>query len=566
MYKKEIKDNRNVEDKLNDITVVVASHRISEAVILFTKCWLMSESSKKYNLVIGYDKDWNVDDIKKIKQLYDKVYDVSDVYEKQKKFYKADREIGFAGKVGVIRKLVKTRYAIWLDDDIEIIGDITPFIIPYFNSNKWIGVPRYRSMNPTLYDSGFENGFYQKHNTQNGFYIVDITSQQFNEYADFMSCGKMFDDEIGLLKYYNGDVNTFNEDTFDLYDRNMFETTDAIKDSYHTWRHPERFAKSIQERNVIIKHWAGRPLKKYYINHMKSSYKFNNLKDIVVLYSKNGFSYKQMEYEILEIEYVIKSIKKFCTSFVDRIFVIGDDVPKSIENDVIVYHCDNPYTHCKDANLIHKIRFACTEIKDLSDDFLVVSDDQIVTKESNWDDFVPRLNKKLTFNKSLLSKGDWKVQLYHTLEQFNSKNIFEPHIWSPMNKNKFLEMCDRFDYQHNSNCIVFTLYYNFIKQKPINNFEHTYIPNNISNFKLQKLNINNITRHLSWTDNAFKNVQFRNLLNKIVGFDKENNSPTPQPVIPKNSKSKLRQIKEDIKNGKLKKVFIDDKYTWKRYE
>ena len=69
MYKKEIKDNRNVEDKLNDITVVVASHRISEDVILFTKCWLMSESSKKYNLVIGYDKDWNVDDIKKIKQL-----------------------------------------------------------------------------------------------------------------------------------------------------------------------------------------------------------------------------------------------------------------------------------------------------------------------------------------------------------------------------------------------------------------------------------------------------------------------------------------------------------------
>ena len=41
---------------------------------------------------------------------------------------------------------------------------------------------------------------------------------------------------------------------------------------------------------------------------------------------------------------------------------------------------------------------------------------------------------------------------------------------------------------------------------------------------------------------------------------------TPQPDIPKNSKSKLSQIKEDIKNGKLKKVFIDGKYTWKRYE
>lgn len=57
----------------------------------------------------------------------------------------------------------------------------------------------------------------------------------------------------------------------------------------------------------------------------------------------------------------------------------------------------------------------------------------------------------------------------------------------------------------------------------------------------------------------------QNVLNKFLNKSNKN-TPTPQPVIPKNSKSKLRQIKEDIKNGKLKKVFIDGKYTWKRYE
>lgn len=305
----------------------------------------------------------------------------------------------------------------------------------------------------------------------------------------------------------------------------------------------------------------------------KSSFNlFNNRHDCVMVYGKSGIDSKEMTCgKYLEIEYVIASIKKFCKSWCGRIFIVGSEPPKSIQKDVIHIPCDNPYTHCKDANIIHKLRYACENISDLSDDFLMISDDQIVTKNSSWEDMKPRIVRKYTdwtdrkwqHNRTI---DKWHEYLYNTLQLFpkNTRAFWEPHIWSPINKHKFVEMCKKYDYQKCTDCITQSLYYNFIKQPIVKQFDHTHLAK--SNKILSFINTPTNDRHLSWTDNAFKNKQFRDILNKIVGFDKENNSPTPQPVIPKNSKSKLRQIKEDIKNGKLKKVFIDGKYTWKRYE
>lgn len=307
---------------------------------------------------------------------------------------------------------------------------------------------------------------------------------------------------------------------------------------------------------------------------IKDSFNFFNKKkhDCVMVYGKSGIDSKEMTCgKYLEIEYVIASIKKFCKSWCGRIFIVGSEPPKSIQKDVIHIPCDNPYTHCKDANIIHKLRYACENISDLSDDFLMISDDQIVTKNSSWEDMKPRIVRKYTdwteqkwqHNRTI---DKWHEYLYNTLQLFpkNTRAFWEPHIWSPINKHKFVEMCKKYDYQKRTDCITQSLYYNFIQQPIVKQFDHTHLTK--SNKILSFINTPTNDRHLSWTDNAFKNKQFRDILNKIVGFDKENNSPTPQPVIPKNSKSKLRQIKEDIKNGKLKKVFIDGKYTWKRYE
>lgn len=312
---------------------------------------------------------------------------------------------------------------------------------------------------------------------------------------------------------------------------------------------------------------------------------FNTKKyDCVMPYSKSGVDSKAMSCGMhLEIEYVIASLKKYCSSWCGRIFIIGSEPPDAIKKDVIYIPCDDPYTHFKDANIIHKLRYACENIPDLSEDFLMISDDQIVTKESTWEDMTPRIirkysdwsEKKWQINR----KTDiWHEALYQTLNLFpkNKAAFWEPHIWSPMNKMKFIEMCKEYDYEHNIACITLSLYYNYINQPIVKNFDHIHLINNDTGIRnMRRLDLNNLTRHLSWTDKPFGENEFRNLLDKIVGFDEEISAPSEIDTI----KNKIQQIKsrndgirpsrrsmilDDISAGRIVKIPHKNGYVWKR--
>ena len=292
--------------------------------------------------------------------------------------------------------------------------------------------------------------------------------------------------------------------------------------------------------------------------------------DCVLVYEMTGVDSKVMTCgEHLEIEYVIASLKKFCSSWCGRIFVVGSEPPNAIKNDVIHIPCDNPYTHCKDANIIHKLRYACEHIPDLSDDFLMISDDQIVTKESSWEDMTPRIvrmykekneawwneNRRIDF---------WHECLYQTMKLFPKDTccFWEPHIWSPMNKYKFIEMCNKYDYAHNIGCISQSLYYNYVNQKPVRNFDHTHLLDGNAYRVLSKLNVSNVCRHLSWADRAFSRPEFRHLLNTIVGFP-EGNKPVVKPK-PKKEISRIKSLRDDIANGNVIKVSVNGGFIWKR--
>lgn len=288
--------------------------------------------------------------------------------------------------------------------------------------------------------------------------------------------------------------------------------------------------------------------------------------DCVMVYSKNGVDSQEMTCgNYLEMEYVIASLKKYCSSWVGRIFIVGSKPPERVNKDVIYISCDNPYTHCKDANIIHKLRYACENIQDLSDDFLMISDDQIVTKESSWEDMKPRIvrmysdwteekwekNRKIDF---------WHECLYRTLNLFSKYKVafWEPHIWSPMNKYKFIEMCKKYNYQKDISCITQSLYYNFINETPIRGFDHLHLGNKNSKYRVNSLTINELPRHLSWTDSVFSEKRFRDILDNVVGFkniklDKINNM------------SMIEKIREEIKNGKIVKVKKPNGvYIWKK--
>jgi hypothetical protein len=293
-----------------------------------------------------------------------------------------------------------------------------------------------------------------------------------------------------------------------------------------------------------------------------------------MVYGKNGVDSQEMTCgNYLEMEYVIASLKKYCSSWVGRIFIVGSEPPERVKKDVIHVPCDNPYIHCKDANIIHKLRYACENIQDLSDDFLMISDDQIVTKNSSWEDMKPRIvrmysdwtEEKWKKNRKM---DTWHEYLYKTLNLFpkNKVAFWEPHIWSPINKYKFIEMCEKYNYQKDISCIILSLYYNFINETPIRGFDHLHLENKNSK-KINCLTISGLPRHLSWTDVAFKEKKFRDMLDDIVGFNEniyiDNVSDVNKLITSK--KSNLQKIREGIRNGTIVKEYKPDgTYVWKK--
>ena len=317
---------------------------------------------------------------------------------------------------------------------------------------------------------------------------------------------------------------------------------------------------------------ANKRLKKMSTKDIKDMFDFfSNLVnyDCVMVYGKCGIDSNEMTCgEHLEMEYVIASLKKYCSSWIGRIFIVGSEPPEQIKDSVIHIPCDNPYTHCKDANIIHKVRYACENIPDLSDDFLMISDDQIVTKESSWDDMKPRIVRRFrdwsTERWERNRKVDfWHECLYNTLNLFpKDKSCFwEPHIWSPINKQKFLEMCNKYDYEHNTDCIIFSLYYNFIEQDIISGFDHLHLENSKAKKRIDTLSLDSVPRHLSWADIAFSEKRFRDILDVIVGF-KENSDGLK---LNNNGREMIQKLREGIRNGTIvKEMQPDGSYIWRK--
>lgn len=244
--------------------------------------------------------------------------------------------------------------------------------------------------------------------------------------------------------------------------------------------------------------------------------------DVIFVYHDFGLHSTQMTCgKRLEIEYVIGSLKRYCSSWLGNIYVIGSVPPEPIRKDVIHIPCDNPFKHCKDANIIHKVRYACENVKELSDDFLMVSDDQIVTKNTVWEDFQPRIEKDYTDTKKYNDRwwknriarinDNFQENLYATLKKFpdDRRYRFQAHIWSPINKTKFIEMCKKYDYQHDNGCVIYTLYYNFIKQPIVKDFDHKTF------YNFTATNRKKLPTHIGWFDKAFQKSEFRSMLENI---------------------------------------------------
>ena len=93
---------------------------------------------------------------------------------------------------------------------------------------------------------------------------------------------------------------------------------------------------------------------------------------------------KSFDNNNFEIKVAVASIKKYFKCLNRIIIVTQIDPIKELGDDIIWIYQDDIYKHDKDANIIEKVRAAIEKVPDLTDDFIMWSDDQFITKDTEW--------------------------------------------------------------------------------------------------------------------------------------------------------------------------------------
>lgn len=217
-----------------------------------------------------------------------------------------------------------------------------------------------------------------------------------------------------------------------------------------------------------------------------------------------------------ELRYSLRSVEKHIKG-VRNVFVVGEN-PGFLSDKVIYIPALDPYPcdlNNKDRNIWHKLETACKHPL-LSEDFLFSADDNIVLKDSTWSDFIPRhlgladnryCDRARLFNKKL---NDWTKTRIKTFLRFDSAHryLWHPHMFTQINKTKFLRCCKDSDYRNRNDVIIFTYYFN-----------HEPIPRLVENFDTEEYQqaktLTTTCRHISHWDAAFSYEPFKTTLEML---------------------------------------------------
>lgn len=250
------------------------------------------------------------------------------------------------------------------------------------------------------------------------------------------------------------------------------------------------------------------------------------IKHDVVYVLGNGSKFKN-----LEIKISITSMIKFCSHWINEIYIVGED--SGIKNPKVhhIYAPDVSKSN-KDANIIYKLNAAMQKIPKLTENFLFCSDDILVTKKSDWEDFMPRqvfeYNQNDEFRRQMKEQSkdnSWDMLLLGTLDRFvgNREHIYfyEPHIFAPINKKYFKRMCNEIDYLNSKHVIIMSLWFNWLGlRNPPKKFDHSSIFN-----QQQAINMKSAERHVTYNDKAFGVKAFRDRLIELVTMDEFKRNP-----------------------------------------
>lgn len=165
-----------------------------------------------------------------------------------------------------------------------------------------------------------------------------------------------------------------------------------------------------------------------------------------------------------ELRYSLRSLEQNFENL-GNVFIVGNR-PNWLQNVIFIPALD-PYKANKDANLINKLILACYH-KELSEEFLNMSDDMILLQKRSYDDFkVPYTSNSIANFVPNQKLNKWQTRIKATIDILKERHyrydIFEAHCPYLIRKKDYPTVMLKYAYGEGIGYCGNTLYYNTMR-------------------------------------------------------------------------------------------------------
>ena len=402
---------------------------------------------------------------------------------------RAEFKIGWMAKAEIMRR-ARGEWAVWIDHDVEVQGDIGPMVDYAMKNAEWFASPVYAS---------FCQEDLTEHVAQHGIIVYKPGCEKMAKWCEYVAGQGDPNDEHTFMRCFGG-YEAAKKEVLDLYRPEWYESlqTGAMP------IRPEAVVARLQNSRSTLVHWTSRELKAPMLEHLRREGRGTLPRtpcgEVDAVYVLGTGSRSGNE----ELRLSLRSLAANCP-WVRKAWVVGAD-PGFLSPEVGYIPAGDPYTHNKDANIVAKA-LAAAEHPGVAEKFLLCSDDQLVTRPCGPEDFEMRWLKVYSADDPWYSRGEnaaWRKRLKKTLERFgDGAKYYQPHIWTPMEKTKVREMCRGVDLATAQDVTIFSWYGNFVNAGGRENFDHAFA---------HGAAVPQGALHLAYSDAAWAHKSFRNAL------------------------------------------------------
>lgn len=168
----------------------------------------------------------------------------------------------------------------------------------------------------------------------------------------------------------------------------------------------------------------------------------------------------ESKFDNMQLTLALRSIQRYAQN-VGNIHVLTAANLPQLKNINIIYQQDTQ-RHCKDVNLINKIRTAATN-KDVRQNFIFWSDDQLLTAPLDLDKAPVVANNRTL--KDIEPTSKWRTRLQHTMQYVQKETgkqmpyNFDSHVPQPYKKSKVEEIFSKVPYTVQPGFCINTIYF-----------------------------------------------------------------------------------------------------------